>query len=56
MVPTHSCTSQMQQNPDKVQANEMTILHHVALGCGVPPYTFACQVWNGKAELPDEKT
>lgn len=56
MVPTHSCTSQMQQNPDKVQANRMTILWHVALDHGVPPYTFACQVWDGKAEVPVEKT
>lgn len=56
MVPTDSCTLQMQQNPDKVQANKTTILWHVALERGVPPYTFASQVWEGKAETAVYKT
>lgn len=51
MDPTDSCTLQMQQNT-KVQANKMTILWHVASERGVPPYTFACQDWDGKAEVP----
>lgn len=47
MVPTDSCMLQMQQNSDKVQANKRTILCHVALERGTPPYTFASQVSDG---------
>lgn len=56
MVPTDSSALKMQQNPDKVQANKRTILWHVASERGIPPYIFACQVSDGKAEVPVEKS